>query len=298
MAALVNSGNFMIDVLVDAIIDSLKLFPFLFLTYVLIELLEHKTSLSKGGVLRGNFAPLLGALVGIVPQCGFSVTAAKLYDRRIIRTGTILAVFIATSDEAIVILISNGVKALSVLPLIALKFLLAVIVGYVANALTKSEKLASCEEHVVCCDDDCAGCSHVGEGAVGTYILSPLYHSLKIFFFIFVVNFIFGIIIFFVGEEKIANFLGYSAMFQPFLTALVGLIPNCASSVILTQTYILGGISFGGLFAGLCSNAGLGLVILFKNPKNIKKTLALVAVLYVVGVVSGLLIDLCVKILI
>lgn len=288
----------MIDVLVDAIIDSLKLFPFLFLTYVLIELLEHKTSLSKGGVLRGNFAPLLGALVGIVPQCGFSVTAAKLYDRRIIRTGTILAVFIATSDEAIVILISSGAKALSVLPLIALKFLSAVIVGYVANALTKGEKFANSEERAVCCDDDCAGCSHVGEGAVGTYVLSPLYHSLKIFFFIFVVNFIFGVMIFFVGEEKIADFLGRSAIFQPFLTALVGLIPNCASSVILTQTYILGGISFGGLFAGLCSNAGLGLVILLKNPKNIKRTLVLIAVLYGIGVISGLLIDLFVKILI
>lgn len=283
----------MTDIIVDAIVDSLKLFPFLFLIYAVIEVLEHNTAIGKkGGVLQGNLAPFLGALTGIVPQCGFSVMSAKLYDRKLIRTGTILSVFIATSDEAIIILLSDGTKALSVLPLIGLKLLLAVIVGYAANAFLKHERLDRTEEPIGACCEECDDCARVGNGFIERYILTPLYHSLKIFFFILAVNLVFGFVFYFAGEEQISAFLQRGYVFQPFLTALVGLIPNCASSVILTQTYILGGISFGGLFAGLCSNAGLGLVVLFKNPKNLKKNCLMVLVLYTVGTAAGLIIDL------
>lgn len=282
----------MTEIIVDAIVDSLKLFPFLFLIYAFIEFLEHNTSIGKkGGVLQGNLAPLLGALTGIVPQCGFSVMSAKLYDRRLIRTGTILAVFIATSDEALIILLSDGSKALSVLPLVAFKLLLAVAVGYITNALLKSERIA--EEECACeCCEDCEDCERIGGGFAGRYVFTPLYHSLKIFFFILAVNLAFGFLIYFAGEDRISEFLRRGYVFQPFLTALIGLIPNCASSVILTQTYILGGITFGGLFAGLCANAGIGLAVLFKNPKNFKRNCALVFVLYAVGAAAGLLIDL------
>ena len=283
----------MTEIIVDAIIDSLKLFPFLFLIYAVIEVLEHNTSLGKkGGVLQGNFAPVLGALTGIIPQCGFSVMSAKLYDRRMIRTGTILSVFIATSDEAIIVLLSDGSKALSVLPLIVLKFALAVAVGYAANGFLKSDMPQSEESEPIGCCEECESCAHTGSGFAERYVFTPLYHALKIFFFILAVNVVFGFLIYFAGEDKISAFLERGYAFQPFLTALIGLIPNCASSVILTQTFILGGISFGGLFAGLCSNAGLGLVILFKNTKNFKRNCALVFTLYAIGAAAGSIIDL------
>ena len=189
-------------------------------------------------------------------------------------------------------MLSDGSKALSVLPLIGLKLLLAVVVGYAANAFLKHERLDRTEEPIGACCEECDDCARVGNGFIERYILTPLYHSLKIFFFILAVNLVFGVILYFAGEDQISAFLQRGYVFQPFLTALVGLIPNCASSVILTQTYILGGISFGGLFAGLCSNAGLGLVVLFKNPKNLKKNCLMVLVLYTVGTAAGLIIDL------
>lgn len=286
----------MTEILLEAIVDSLKLFPFLFLIYVVIEVVENTTALGKhSGVLRGSFAPVLGALTGIVPQCGFSVMSAKLYDRHLIRTGTILSVFIATSDEALIVLLSGGGKALIVLPLIGIKLALAVAVGYIVNALYKSERvdmsLTSEAEEGGCCER-CEDCAHGKNTFVSRYILSPLYHSLKIFFFILLVNLIFGLIIHFAGEDRIAAFLQSGYTVQPFLTALIGLIPNCASSVILAQTYTLGGISFGSLLAGLCSNAGLGLVVLFRNGENLKKNCLIILILYTVGVIAGLLADL------
>lgn len=276
----------MYDVLAESIIDTLKLFPFLFLSYLLIELFEHKTSFSNANVLTGKFAPLFAALTGIIPQCGFSVTASKLYDKSIIRTGTLLSVFIATSDEAIIILISNGEKAFAIFPLIAFKLIIAVAVGYIANSATGNALSLKNKGQTV----KNQTCSHVHEGWFGTFVISPLYHALKTFFFVLAVNIAFGSAIYFIGEEKISLFLFKSSAFQPFLTALVGLIPNCASSVILTQTYILGKISFASLFSGLCTNAGVALIVLFKG-KKIKKALAICVILYAVGVFSGLLLD-------
>lgn len=152
--------------------------------------------------------------------------SAKLYDRKLIRTGTILSVFIATSDEAIIILLSDGSKALSVLPLIGLKLLLAVVVGYAANAFLKHERLDRTEEPIGACCEECDDCARVGNGFIERYILTPLYHSLKIFFFILAVNLVFGVILYFAGEDQISAFLQRGYVFQPFLTALVGLIPN------------------------------------------------------------------------
>ena len=135
------------DVLLDALLDSLKVFPFLFLLYVIIEFLEHRTNVTRHeNLLKGNIAPLLGAATGLIPQCGFSVMAAKLYDKRLIRAGTLLAVFLATSDEALIILLSEGSKAFSVMPIIAIKFVVAVGAGYLCNAITRRERLAELPE--------------------------------------------------------------------------------------------------------------------------------------------------------
>ena len=277
--------------LLDALLDTLKVFPFLVLIYVLIELLEHKTALTKNsGILQGKLAPLVGSAAGIIPLCGFSVMAAKLYDKKYIRTGTVLAVFIATSDEALIILLSDvtNVSALkAVLPLLLIKFLLALIVGYAVNLIWRGEKLETPEGHAAA-EYSCKGEHGEDTSALKIYLVNPLIHALKIAAYLLVVNIIFGLVFYFVGEERIAAALVGGEAVQPLISAAIGLIPNCASSVILARAYVLEGmISFGSMTAGLVTNAGMGLVILLKNPKNIKKTLIIIAVLYVVGYLSG-----------
>ena len=279
------------EVLLDALFDSLKLFPFLFLIYVLIEILENRTNISRNhNVLRGNLAPLLGAATGLVPQCGFSVMAAKLYDRKLIRTGTVLAVFLATSDEAFILLLADGTKAAWVVPMIAAKFVIAVGIGYLANALFRKETLAELSEneeiHGTACGHD-----HEEESKFKSYFLHPLLHSLEIFAYILAVNIIFGLVIHFVGEDKLEAFLQKGVWYQPLVAAAVGLIPNCASSVVITEAFIDGYIAFGSCVAGLCANAGLGFVVLFRNVRKWKRNLALMLAVYVIGVGFGYLLN-------
>ncbi|HIY78211.1 MAG TPA: arsenic efflux protein [Candidatus Borkfalkia excrementavium] len=279
------------EVLLDALLDSLKLFPFLFLIYVLIEILENRTNISRNhNVLRGNLAPLLGAATGLVPQCGFSVMAAKLYDRKLIRTGTVLAVFLATSDEAFILLLADGTKAAWVVPMIAAKFVIAVGIGYLANALFRKETLAELSEneeiHGTACGHD-----HEEESKFKSYFLHPLLHSLEIFVYILAVNIIFGLVIHFVGEDKLEAFLQKGVWYQPLVAAAVGLIPNCASSVVITEAFIDGYIAFGSCVAGLCANAGLGFVVLFRNVRKWKRNLALMLAVYVIGVGFGYLLN-------
>lgn len=274
------------EIIADALLDSLKVFPFLFLMYVLIEFLENRTNITKNkNILRGNLAPLLGAATGIVPQCGFSVMAAKLYDKKLIRTGTLLAVFLATSDEALIILLSSGSSAVAVMPLIAIKFAVAVGIGYLFNALMRREKLSELEEGEEIHGTPC-GHDHEEDGKVRRYLVHPLLHSLEIFAYILAVNLAFGFAMHY-AEGAIASFLQGGYWYQPLIAGLVGLIPNCASSVLVTQSYVLGALSFGGMAAGLCANAGLGFVILFKNVKSWKRNLALLGILYVISVAVG-----------
>ena len=275
------------EVLLDALIDSLKIFPFLFLLYVIIEFLEHRTSVTHNkNLLRGGLAPLLGAAFGVIPQCGFSVMAAKLYDKKLIRTGTLLAVFLATSDEALIILLSDGSKAFMVMPLIAVKFAVAVAVGYAANACLRKEDLSELAENEEVHGTPC-GHDHEEDPRIKRYLVHPLLHSLEIFAYVLAVNLLFGILLYYVTDDALAAFLQSGAWYQPLVAAAIGLIPNCASSVVITQTYILGGLSFGGCIAGLCANAGLGFVILFKNTKQWKRNLLLVAAVYLISAAVG-----------
>lgn len=279
------------EVLLDALIDSLKIFPFLFLMYLLIEILEHRTNISRNSnVLRGRLAPLLGAAVGIITQCGFSVMAAKLYDKRLIRTGTVLAVFLATSDEALILLLSSGSgsAALSVMPLIAIKFAVAVGVGYAANGICRRETLEELPEGEEVHGNAC-GHDHEGEGdsPVKQYLVHPLLHSLEIFAYLLLVNILFGMLIHFIGEENISAFLDSALWLQPLIASVVGLIPNCASSVLITGAFTGGYLTFGAMVAGLCVNAGLGFVVLFKNVKRWRRNLVLLGVLFAIGAAAG-----------
>lgn len=291
----------MLEILKDSFLDSLKMLPFIFLTYVIIEILERKANFAKNGkFLTGKAAPVLGSLAGAFPQCGISVMSAKLYEKSLIGLGTLLSVFIATSDEAFSILISSD-KRVYLIPLLLIKIILAIIVGEVVNAISGKKTTAEDEnfEH----EDICAHCHDHGTEdeddhkrvRFKRYIVVPLIHALQTFVYVFAVTFVFGLLFAengLVGSEKLAAFLEKSKFLAPLVTSLVGLIPNCASSAVITSAFVSGAISFGAMTAGLISNAGVGLAILFRNTKKTKRNLLLALTLYLIGAVSGIIISL------
>ncbi len=257
--------------------------PFLFGAYLLIEFIEHRHAEKFAAWLSkfGKAGAAVGALLGIVPQCGFSVVAANLYSNRIITAGTMLAVFISTSDEAIPVLLSNPGNAGKILPLIGAKLVLAIVAGFMVDRfglfnITKEEIEAVEEEHSHC---------HI-EGHNGL-LKSTVLHTLSTFAFIFVVMFVMELCIDTIGEEAFASFIASESFFQPFVAGIVGLIPNCASSIIIAQLYAEGAITFGAAFAGLSVGAGTGLLVLFRNDVDKIECLRLTGFLFIVSVAVG-----------
>lgn len=272
------------EVILDALLDTLKLLPFLLLSYVLIEVLEHKTKLSASHkLLHGRCAPLLGAATGILPQCGFSVMAAKLYETRHITVGTLIAVFLATSDEAFILLLVNGRFAELGILLLS-KMAIGAGVGMLADLFVKSRERE--EEGEEFCGEHCC-MEHKVKTPFFVYFVTPLVHALKVAAVILVVNFLFGLLFYFLGEESVVGFLQGGVWIQPLVAPLVGMIPNCASSVLLTQTMIAGGMTFSSLLAGLCANAGVGLFELVKDVRHWKRNLLILLTLYLVSVAVG-----------
>lgn len=301
----------MLDIISDCLSDSLKMLPLIFLTYVIIELIERKADFAKNGrFLTGKAAPVLGSLAGAFPQCGISVMSAKLYERGIIGVGTLLSVFIATSDEAFSILISSP-QRLALIPLLLIKIVIAVIVGEVANLIfhkkiTPEDEKFDHEEICTHChdhgtededehdDDHRETHSHAKKLWAKRYLLIPLIHSLQTFAYVLAVTLVFGVLFAdngLIGADKLSAFLDSSKYFAPFITSLIGLIPNCASSAVITSAYVRGAISFGAMTAGLISNAGVGLAILFKNTRKTKRNLLIMLTLYLIGSICGIIIS-------
>lgn len=295
--------SIMWNVLLDALLDSLKVFPFLILLYVLIEIMEEKVSTSKQFLkyTNGKYATLMGAGLGLIPQCGFSVVASDLYSKKYIKLGTMLAIFIATSDEAVPIILSNPTKAYLIFPLLGVKFVYAILVGYVVDWIygvicRKRTVVEIVPPESEIADENISGCCghHVEEhrDTFKKFFLHPLIHSLKIFLYIFVVNLALGSLIYYIGEDRVVAFMQNVTYLQPLLVPLVGLIPNCASSVLITQMLILKGITFGSAVAGLCCNAGIGLAVLFKENKNVKQNILVISILYLSSVLLGYIVTL------
>lgn len=278
-----------LDIILDALIDTAKMLPFLFAVYLLIEYLEHKASDKLANSLRrlGPFGPVGGALFGCIPQCGFSVAVSNLYSGRLVSLGTLIAVYIATSDEAVPILLSNPQSVGEVWKLIAAKAVIAILAGLLVDGVMKFFHRRGNEEnepyHDLC--EDC-GCEEHG------ILYSAIKHTAQIFAFLFMVSLILGFAIYLLGEERLDRVLMTDSAFQPFLAALIGLIPNCSASVVLTNLYAAGSLSFGSVVAGLSTGAGLGLVVLFRTNKNLKQNISITALLYAIGAISGLIINL------
>lgn len=370
------------DFIVDALLDSLKILPFLLVCYVLIEVLEFFTAnkIEHSKMLSNKWSTLFASSFGLIPQCGFSVVATDLFASKKIKIGTLMAVYIATSDEAVPILLTNPDKISALLPLLLIKFVLAVIVGYLvdlifqkANKKRLEPNFKTNEQDFLISDEnneqnnfgDAEGksqieltsehnietenvlktknldvkidevtteipserpltehlhdehkeldehhkhadnvehhhgcCGHDIEGTTSKkdlwkrFLLHPLVHSLKIFSFILVVNLLMGGLITLIGEDRLVEFLQNSKGFAPLVAGLIGLIPNCASSVVITELYAIGGISFGACIAGLVVNAGIAFVVLFKENKNLKENFAILGGMLATGVAVGYIIQL------
>lgn len=275
--------------LLHTIEDSVKLLPFLFLTYLLMELLEHTTGGKVQNKIKnaGKVGPLWGGLLGIMPQCGFSAAASSLYAGRVITMGTLLAVFLSTSDEMLPIFISAAVAPATIFKILAAKVCIAIISGFVAelvyvNVFKKKEK--DMDIHVVCEEEHCS-C----EDGV---LKSALKHTLKIFVYILLITFILTFVIELIGEDQLAVVFQNIPVVGEMIAALVGLIPNCTSSVVITELYLSGIIGAGAMMSGLLVNAGVGLLVLFRLNRNWKQNAGIMAALYGFGVFWGVIIEL------
>ena len=275
------------DVILETLIDSVKLIPFLFITYLIMEWIEHKTKEKTKETIQksGKWGPLIGSILGIFPQCGFSVSATNLYAARVITLGTLIAVYLSTSDEMLPIFLSEAVPMGTILKILGIKLLIGMVAGFIIDFVLRI-KNKNKEEHKIvdlCEKEHC----HCENGIVK----SALTHTLHITIFIVLVTFIVNILIYFIGEDAIGGFLMNQPILGPIVAGLLGLIPNCASSVILTQMYLENVISSATMIAGLLVGAGVGIAVLFKTNKGIKENLKIVTLLYAIGVISGIILE-------
>lgn len=272
-----------------SLLDTLKLVPFLFLTYLFMEFIEHKTSNKVKRIVHksGKAGPFIGGLLGAIPQCGFSASAASLYAGRVVSLGTLIAIFLSTSDEMLPILISEAADVKLILQILGLKVLIGMIAGFVIDFVMHFKKKQETEEfkiHDMCEHGHCHCEKSIWKSA--------LKHTLQIVLFILIVNLVLNFVIEFVGEDSLKNLFFTKPIIGEMISGLVGLIPNCASSVVITQLFLEGVISFGAMMSGLLVGSGVGILVLFKVNESVKDNLKVVALLYAIGVGSGILLGL------
>ena len=290
--------DLIIDVLKDGVHDTLQLIPFLFLTYLAMEALEHSASGKAERIIASadKSGPIVGALLGALPQCGFSAMAATLFSARVITVGTLIAVILSTSDEMVPVFFAHGEPVGRLAAIIGLKVVVGLIVGLVIDAImraTHHEGDGHAHIHELCerahCGcDDLEGEEPDAREALDHILRSALIHTVEVTFFIFVISCAFGLVIEYVGEEQLGTFLGIHPVRATLASALIGLIPNCGASVAITELYLSGALATGPMVAGLLASGGVGLLVLFRTNANLRQNLQILAVVYAVSVVSGL----------
>ena len=283
----------MIEIIKDTLIDALKILPFLFVTYLIMESLEHKTGNKTKQLVKksGKLGPLFGSILGIFPQCGFSAVAASLYAGRVITLGTLIAVFLSTSDEMLPILISESAPIELIVKVLAIKLIIGIIAGFIVDILhmlifKKLKKEENDEDAIEdMCEHEHCDCEH-------GIVKSAIKHTINILAFIIIITFFINMIIYFIGEDNISNAIAQVPIAGILVSALIGFIPNCAGSVIITELYLSNLISLGSMMAGLLVGSGIGILVLFRTNKNVKDNLKIMGILYVISIISGLIIDL------
>ncbi|MDD6878613.1 MAG: putative manganese transporter [bacterium] len=276
----------MLDIILDALVDSIKLLPFLFIVYVIMEFVEHKSNAKLENTIKksGKYGPVLGGILGIVPQCGFSVMASNLYATGMITTGTLIAIFLSTSDEMLPIFLSNGIELSIIFKVLVSKAIIGIIFGFLIDFFIRRRKTQIKKNiNAICNKEEC----HCDENI----FLSSLKHTINIFMFILFINIFLNLIIYLVGKDSISNIFINNSFVGPIICSLVGLIPNCASSVIITQLFINGTITFGTMMSGLLCSSGMGVLMLFKVNKNKKDNITILLLTYLIGIFVGILLN-------
>lgn len=274
----------MLDVIVDTLLDGIKLIPFLFIAFLILELLEHKLSGKNKKIIEksGKFGPIIGSMLGAFPQCGFSVAATNFYATRIITLGTLISIYLSTSDEMLPLLISEGVNIKLIIKVLGIKILIGMISGFIIDLIFRKKEKKHIHDF---CEEEHCNCKN-------GVLISTIKHTLNITLFIIIISFILNTIIYYVGEDTLGNLIFRKKVLGPILSSLIGLIPNCASSVVITQLYLENVISFGAMMSGLLTGSGVAILVLFKVNKNLKENLKILGLVYIIGVISGIIIEL------
>lgn len=290
----------MYEIIVDSLVDTVKMAPFMIIVFVAIELFEHKFESRFKPLMKKSryFGPLIGSILGIIPQCGFSVISTVLYAEGAVSMGTLISVYMATSDEAIPIILSHPDRIKTIMPLLFSKVLFAVSAGYIIDILVlkiKGRKLITNVSPSPKKNYDSSGCCgslcDEAEFKLSDVFMHSFVHTAKVTGYVFMVSLLLNGFIYFIGEDSLSKVFLSDTIFQPVLTSVVGLIPSCAASVAITEVFLRGGISFGSTVSGLSACAGLGLIVLFKESKNKKDVLNAVLLLLIFSILSGMILN-------
>lgn len=294
----------MIEIIKDTLLDGIKLLPFLFITYLIMEYLEHKTENKTTNAIKnaGKLGPLFGGILGVFPQCGFSAAAANVYAGKIITVGTLIAIFLSTSDEMLPILISESAPLSLIIKILLIKLFLGILFGFIIDIGNGFIKKFNKKENIINSENENAEDSKEAIGNICEHehcdcekdgiIKSAIKHTINIFIFILIITLLINILISWIGEDNLGKLILNMPVLGIAISCLIGLIPNCAGSVIITQLYLANLINFGTMIAGLLVDSGVGILILFRTNKNIKQNIKIITALYFIGIISGIIINL------
>lgn len=276
----------MLDIIFDTLWDGIKLIPFLFVAFLIIELIEHKFNKKTKNVIKksGKYGPIIGSLFGLIPQCGFSVVATNFYITRVISIGTLFAIYLSTSDEMLPLMLSEGSSFKTILCILLIKFICGIVFGLIIDKIIRKKNIRLEYDYHLCDKDHC-DCSH-------SVMKSSIKHTINTLFFVLIISFIFNVLFEYLGTEVISKIFMKDNLFGPFVGSLIGLIPNCGASIALTELFLKGAINMGTCIAGLLTGSGVAIIVLFKSNKNLKENIFIVTVLYLIGVLVGIFIEL------
>ena len=274
-----------LHILVHTLEHGLHILPFLFLAFLLIEYMEHKLKSKNIKAIKkaGKSGPLVGGFLGLLPQCGFSVIVTNLYVTRVVSLGTLISIYLSTSDEMLAILVSHSVPFNEIVKILLTKFICGICFGFILDFVFK-HKINSKIDSDICDEEHC----HCDKESI---FISSLIHTVKTLLFILIVSFLLNIIIEYFGNDVVNKIFMNNSIFTPFVSSLVGLVPNCASSVVLTELYLNGVLSFGSLISGLLTGSGVAILVLFKTNKNMKENIFILSLLYLIGVMCGVILN-------
>lgn len=274
-----------IHIFIHSFIDNIKLLPFLFIAFLIIELMEHKFNQKIKTIIEksGKVGPIVGSLLGIVPQCGFSVLATNFYITRVISIGTLVSIYLSTSDEMLPIMISSGVPFKTIFGIILIKIITGMIFGFIIDFVIRKKEAGKKYDYHMCIEEHC-DCEE-------SIIKSSLKHTFNTLLFIILISFILNLLYEVVGNELVNKIFMKNNLFGPFIGSLIGLIPNCGASVALTELFLSGTINLGTCIAGLLTGSGVAILVLFKLNKNFKENLFILFLLYLIGVLMGITLE-------